>query len=540
VDRQVDVLIVGAGPVGLTLANDLVARGVSCRIIDQLAEPTRRSRAHALQSRTLEALDTIGLAKSIIAAAQNPQPPFLILSGERTIARIDFASFLHVPYPYLIIIWQQRIERVLEGELAGRGLQVERGTRLVSFEMNSGGVIAKVDRGGGNWDAIRASWIIGCDGGHSTVRHALGLQMQGTTMPGCFWLGEFDIDWKRSRDILYEWWHRDGIATADYIDFTAKWHVAIECRRDSGGAPDLAKMCALFRKRTANNEVTLSNPDWIDTLKVNQRMPEHFIVGRAILAGDAAHVHSAAGGQGMNTGMQDALNLGWKLALTVSGGGSTTLLQSYEAERLPNAHNLLRKTRTFHHIEVPHGLIGRWIGGKIFGAIQSIRSFGDAALGRVGMLNVNYEDSLLSLHDSRQATSHTRAGWHIPDAPCKRDGRATTLFEILRGPTANLLFFAGTNPTAGTRASFKGIQQKLAPLNSQIRMHDVFASEVDANEALLNERNPIIDGGQHLQTALGLSEPEIVYVRPDGYIGLRTQRLHAHSVCQYLSRIYRT
>ncbi|PYL08803.1 MAG: hypothetical protein DME33_06355 [Verrucomicrobia bacterium] len=514
-DRRVDVLIVGAGPVGLTLANDLVARGVSCRIIDQLAEPTRRSRAHALQSRTLEALDTIGLAKSIIAAAQNPQPPFLILAGQRTIARIDFSSFLHVPYPYLIIIWQQRIERVLESELAGRGLQVARGTRLVSFEMNADGVIAQVDRGGKR-DAIRASWIVGCDGGHSTVRHVLGLQMQGTTMPGCFWLGEFDISWKRSRDTLYEWWHRDGIATADYIDFTGKWHVAIECRRDSDGAPDLAKMCALFRKRTANYEATLSNPDWTDTLKVNQRMPEHFIVGRAILAGDAAHVHSAAGGQG------------------------TTLLHSYEAERLPNARSVLRRTQTFHHIEVPHGLISRWIGGEIFKAIQSIRSFGDAALARLGMLNVNYEDSPLSLHDSRQATTHTRAGWHLPDAPCKRDGRAETLFEILRGPTATLLFFAGMNPTARTLASFEAIEQKLASLNSQIHVHYVFTSEVDANEAALNGRNPIIDGGQHLQTALGLSEPEIIFVRPDGYIGLRTQRLDSHSVCEYLSRIYRT
>src|SRR5438093_13664375 len=109
VDEGVDVLIVGAGPVGLTLANDLVARGISVRIIDQLAEPTRRSRAHGLQSRTLEALDTVGLAKSIMAAAQHPQPPFLILSRDRAIARIDFASFLHAPYQYQLVIWQQRI-----------------------------------------------------------------------------------------------------------------------------------------------------------------------------------------------------------------------------------------------------------------------------------------------------------------------------------------------------------------------------------------------------------------------------------------------
>jgi 2-polyprenyl-6-methoxyphenol hydroxylase-like FAD-dependent oxidoreductase len=193
-------------------------------------------------------------------------------------------------------------------------------------------VTAHVDRGNGNRHTIRSNWIIGCDGGHSTVRHILGLQMQGTTMPGCFWLGEFDIDWKRSRDTMYEWWHKDGMAATDYIDFTNKWHVFIEFRRDPKEEPDLAKMDALFRQRTGDNDVKLSNPNWIDILKVSQRMPEHFIIGRAILAGDAAHVHSAAGGQGMNTGMQDALNLGWKLALTISGAASATLLQTYESE----------------------------------------------------------------------------------------------------------------------------------------------------------------------------------------------------------------
>src|SRR5436190_20971861 len=102
--------------------------------------------------------------------------------------------------------------------------------------------------------------------------------MQGTTMPGCFWLGEFDIDWKRSRDTMYEWWHKDGMVATDYIDFTKKWHVFIECRQDPKEKPDLAKMDALFRERTGDDDIKLSNPDWIETLKMNQRMPEHFII----------------------------------------------------------------------------------------------------------------------------------------------------------------------------------------------------------------------------------------------------------------------
>jgi 2-polyprenyl-6-methoxyphenol hydroxylase-like FAD-dependent oxidoreductase len=538
-NRYADVLIVGAGPVGLTLANDLVGRGTSCRVIDQLAEPTRRSKAHGMQSRTLEALDTIGLAEPIMAAAQHPQPPFLIFSGERQIARIDFASFLHTPYPYQLVIWQQRIERVLETELERRGLQVERAARLLSFEMKDDGVTATVDRGNGNSDTIHSKWIVGCDGGGSTVRHILDLPMQGTTMPGCFWLGEFDIDWSRSRETMYEWWHTDGMVATDYIDFTNKWHVFIELLEDSKGEPTLAKMSALFRERTGDNHATLSNPDWIDTLKVNQRMPAHFIVGRAILAGDAAHVHSAAGGQGMNTGMQDALNLGWKLALTMSGAASDTLLQTYESERLPNARAVPRTSQTYHQIEIPHGVIGRWIGGEIFRAIQSIRSFGDAALAQAGMLNVNYEGSPLSVEHWRPKMRQSRAGWHIPDAPCKRNGRAESLFDILRGPTANLLLFAGSNPRDETIASLRQADKRLGALKSHVRTDFIFASEFDADRARLSGVSPIIDGGQHLQTALDLSKPELIYVRPDGYIGLRCQNLQNHCLDEYLKRVYR-
>jgi 2-polyprenyl-6-methoxyphenol hydroxylase-like FAD-dependent oxidoreductase len=538
-NQFVDVLIVGAGPVGLTLANDLAGRGASCRIIDQLAEPTRRSKAHGMQSRTLEALDTIGLAEPIMAAAQRPQPPFLILSGDRQIARIDFASFLHSPYPYQVVIWQQRIERVLESELEKRGHQIERGKRLLFFEMNGGGVTATVDPGGGENETIRSKWIIGCDGGQSTVRHVLNLPMQGTTMSGCFWLGEFDIAWRRPRDTMYEWWHKDGMVATDYIDFTDKWHVFVEFRQDPKEKPNLATMSALFRERTEDPRATLNNPDWIDKLMVNQRMPDRFIVGRAILAGDAAHVHSAAGGQGMNTGMQDALNLGWKLALTISGAASDTLLQTYESERLPNAQGVLRTSRTYHQIEIPHGFIGRWIGGEIFKAIQSIRSFGDAALARAGMLNVNYEGSPLSVQHHRQKIPHSRAGWHIPDAPCRRNGRVERLFDIVRGPSANLLLFAGVDPDKETIASLTATEKTLGHLKSQLRTHLIFASEGDAARAKLDDGSIIIDGGAHLQTALGMSTPEVIYVRPDGYIGLRCQHLDNGSLEEYLKRVYR-
>ncbi|MBV9703567.1 MAG: FAD-dependent monooxygenase [Methylobacteriaceae bacterium] len=538
VSDKIAVLIVGAGPVGLTLANDLARRGVTFRIIDMLPEPTRRSRAHGLQSRTLEALDTLDLAQPILAAAQHPQPPFVILSGDKTIARIDFASYLHAPYPYQLVIWQQRIERVLARELERHGRSVERPARLVDFHTDADVVTAHIDLGGGRAEDIRAAWIVGCDGGHSTVRETLGLRMQGTTMPGCFWLGEFDIDWSRSRDALREWWHGDGMASAQFIDFTGKWHTLVEFRADPGEDVDLAKMQAVFRERIGDPHVQLTNPAWMGKLTVNRRMPDHFMVGRAFLAGDAAHVHSGAGGQGMNTGMQDALNLGWKLALASSGSAAPGLLPTYESERLPNAHDVLEASQLYHHVELPRGAVGRWISGSIFKAIQAFGPIGEAAFERVGMLDVNYKSSILSRQESAHATRHTHAGWRLPDVPCRLGGRASSLFDIIRGTRSHLLLFAGPAPNDEKMSKLRAIGAALAPIQEHVRVLYMLASEAHLHGAGLPEQDVIIDGGEHIQHAFGMEEPEAVYVRPDGYIGLRTQDYRQQNLSNYLSSIY--
>src|SRR5215467_3036528 len=529
-----DVLIVGAGPVGLTLSNDLAARGVDFQIIDQLAQPTSNSRAHGLQSRTLECLDVLDLAKPILDAAQRPQPPLMIMSGDKTVARLDFSGFLHAPFPYQLVIWQQRIERALAAELEKRGHRVQRGVRLVSFEMDENGVTTLSEAGDGK-RSIRARWIAGCDGGHSTVREMLGLKMQGSTMPGGLWLGEFDLDWQRSRDTMYEWWHKDGMVVAIYVDFNEKWHVFVESIDAERAEPDLEELQAIFRQRTGEHNAVLSNPLWRGKLVVNQRMPDHFVVGRAVLAGDAAHVHSAAGGQGMNTGIQDALNLSWKLALAVAGAAAPGLLETYESERLPNARKVLRAAQTYHRLELPHGVFGRWAGGLVVKAIQSIRPFGAAALGRIGMLDVNYETSVLSQQD---ATEGLAAGQRVPDVPCRLDGKATHLFEVIRGTKAHLFLFAGKTPTNETLEALKRIDASMRPIQQHLRVLYVFASEAQIRNCGIPDANIITDGGGHLQQALGWHDAETMYVRPDGYIGLRANGAAEATLFAYLAQIY--
>jgi 4,5-epoxidase len=310
--------------------------------------------------------------------------------------------------------------------------------------------------------------------------------------------------------MMYEWWHSGGMAGAVFVDFTNKWHLSVESDKLPKGSPDLAQMQELFREYTGEPEAVLSNPSWIGALTINQRMPNKFMVDRTILAGDAAHVHSGAGGQGMNTSIQDALNLGWKLALVPSGRASSSLLQSYESERLPNARRVLRYTQRYHRIQLPRSALARWMAAAFFKAIQTIRPLGFAVAKKVGMLAVNYCSGPLSRHESSQGTDATPAGRHVPDLACRLDGTATRLFRVLRGPRANVLLFAGVDPTQNTFRALGAIAGPLRELSSDVRVLYVLASEIDARYVEMTGASLLTDGSESLPIGLGMRRPEIL------------------------------
>jgi hypothetical protein len=217
------------------------------------------------------------------------------------------------------------------------------------------------------------------------------------------------------------------------------------------------------------------------------------------------------------------------LALATSGAAAPPLLASYEAEHLPNARKVLR---------APHGVLGRWIGGAIFRGIESIRPFGNAALARVGMLDLNYGRSPLSRQVSDGPTSRTRAGWHVPDISCRIDGRATRLFEILRGTRAHLFLFAGTAPDLETFRALGSLAAAAAPYRNHLGVHAVLASESDLPASGISGCDVITDGAERMQEAFGLRAPEMIYVRPDGYIGSRLNDLSKEKLLEYLVLIY--
>ena len=328
------VLIVGAGPVGLALAGDLARYGVKVRIIDKAAARTDRSKAVVLWSRTLELLQRDAARGRLRGrgAEGNRREHHQRRADDRT-GRIGGVDS---PFPFALMLPQSETERLLEDDLAARGVAVERGVELLAFDDSEKAVIATLRRPDGGEEQIYTPWLVGCDGAHSTVRHILRLPFEGETLPSDWFLADVHLTGLRlPPDEMGLYWHADGVLALFPL---APDHYRIianvgDGKGETPGDPTLSDVQAAVDRRGPGG-LRLSDPLWLSAFRINERKVADYRVGRVFLAGDAAHIHSPAGGQGMNTGMQDAFNLAWKLALVCRGDcPADPLLESYNAER---------------------------------------------------------------------------------------------------------------------------------------------------------------------------------------------------------------
>ena len=327
------VLIAGAGPVGLTLANELVRHGISVRIVDRAAARTDKSKALVLWSRTLELLDDAGYAEGFLEAGM-PAHGAQISTGTEMVARVSF-NLVDSRFAYALMIAQSETERVLEERLAAAGVTVERTVELTGFSDRGASVEAVLAKADGTRETIEADWLVGCDGAHSTVRHGLGFAFEGSTLPSHWALADGHIAGLAPANHLHIFWHRDGIL-AFFPIVGDRWRVVANLGPAKDGEthpdPTLEEINVLTARRGSPG-IVMSDPVWLAAFRINERKVRDYSRGRVFLAGDAAHIHSPAGGQGMNTGMQDAFNLAWKLALVIEGAAKPSLLDSYSPER---------------------------------------------------------------------------------------------------------------------------------------------------------------------------------------------------------------
>jgi 2-polyprenyl-6-methoxyphenol hydroxylase-like FAD-dependent oxidoreductase len=316
------------------MAAELARYGVAVRIVDKAAQRTDKSKALVVWSRTLELLDRAGCGDAFVAAGHKVDAANIIAGG-KTIGHISFAG-VESPYPYALMLPQSETERLLEAHLAGLGVKVERQVELTGFTESDTGIAATLRHPDGHDENLETAWLAGCDGAHSAVRHTLGLSFLGETLQSDWILADIHLSGMHlPASEMAAYWHEDGVLAVFPIS-PGRYRIIADIGGSEGphpADPTLAQVQAVVDRRGPGG-LAVSDLVWLSAFRINERKVGDYRAGRAFVAGDAAHVHSPAGGQGMNTGMQDAINLAWKLALVCRGTCSADkLLDSYSAER---------------------------------------------------------------------------------------------------------------------------------------------------------------------------------------------------------------
>ena len=413
--KQADVLVVGAGPTGLVLALWLTRLGVRVRIIDKTAEPGTTSRALAVQARTLELYGQLDLTDAIVAKGHQVPAVNLWVKGESA-ARISFESVGSdlTPYPFLHIFPQDRHERLLIERLEALGVKVERHTELVHFAEENNGVTARLRGPDGQEVDCAAAYIAGCDGARSIVRETIGTGFPGGTYRQLFYVADVEAAGPALNGEL----HID----LDEADFLGVFPLAGQgqarligtVRDERTGRADTLTFEDVSDRAISHLKVEVEKVNWFSTYHVHHRVTEHFRKGRAFLLGDAAHIHSPAGGQGMNTGIGDAINLAWKLAAVVAGRGGDNLLDSYEAERIGFARRLVATTDRVFSFATAEGKIADILRTRVAPVLVPMAAAFDAVrefmFRTVSQITLNYRHGPLS----RGEAGHVHGGDRLP------------------------------------------------------------------------------------------------------------------------------
>jgi 2-polyprenyl-6-methoxyphenol hydroxylase-like FAD-dependent oxidoreductase len=376
------VLVIGAGPVGLTMAIELLRYGIDFRIVEKAAARTDKSKALVVWSRTLELLERAGLSDRFVAAGRKVVAANFIAGGKR-IGHIGLTE-VDSPYSYALVLPQSDTERLLETALEQRGHKVEREVEAVALKTDADGVIVSLHAANGRTEEARFDWAIGCDGAHSVVRHSLGVNFEGDTLQSDFILADVHLKgFPVPESELGIYWHEEG-ALAVFPITPGRFRVVADLGTSRGPhpqTPTLEEVQAVVDRRGPGG-VTVTDPVWLSGFRINERKVKDYRAGRLFLVGDAAHVHSPAGGQGMNTGMQDAFNLAWKLSLVVKSiVPDGKLLDSYSAERSAIGNKVLADAKHLTALVVMRNhtaqAIRNLVGGFLFGLAPVRRSMAE-------------------------------------------------------------------------------------------------------------------------------------------------------------------
>ncbi|MET9500113.1 FAD-dependent monooxygenase [Streptomyces sp. NPDC006552] len=431
-----EVVVAGAGPTGLMLACELRLAGVDVVLVERLAERTGESRAGGIHSRTLEVLDQRGILDRFLAAGE--LQPVGHFSG----LYLDFdESESRHPYPLMIL--QSAIERLLEEWAGELGVRVRRASEVSGVQQDGSGVSVGLRTAGGGSATLRARYLVGCDGGRSTVRKLAGIDFPGTPATMTALIGDVELP---DLPEEYVWVRRCPGGDYSAIAFEPGWYRVIAS--DYGAAehegPATFEQLREALVRLAGTDFGMHSPRWVSRFNDAARQAARYRAGRVLLAGDAAHIHFPAGGQGLNMGVQDAVNLGWKLAGVVRGWAPESLLDSYHAERHPVAERVLHNTRAQSALARPGPQTDAL--REVFGSLIVFDDVNRHLRGMLTALDIRYPAD----------GGHLLAGRRVPDAGLKTSGGATRVHELLHAARPVLLDLRGSAEVAAAHAGWAG------------------------------------------------------------------------------------
>lgn len=470
-----DVLIVGAGPTGATLAADLLRRGIKTRIIEKGLSAFTGSRAKGIQPRTQEVLEDLGLLKEALALGSE-YPKMGIHIGPFT---LPFSMHKKrpitsdIPYPNILLLPQYRTDQLLHRNVEKQGVKIEFGTTLISHIQNEDGVIASLSTG----EHIYCNYLIGADGGASTIRKSLNIPFIGETNEADRMIIIDGTIPKLKRNRWHIWPKVQGKQIAACpLPSSEQFQVMIRLAPKENILLENETLSKLFFELTG---FSLKNITWTSLFRPNVRLAKHYRDKRVFIVGDAAHVHTPAGAQGLNTGIQDAYNLGWKLGQVLSGTNDS-LLDSYEGERQPIAAHVLK------------------LSDQLYNGIEKNKLASLKRGDEERQLGISYFGGpLTSTSDSKTKT--LRTGDRAPDAILSIAGSQKRLFELMSGPHFTLLAFG---------------KQAIASLP-----HLTWSSEGAELICYSVDENDISDFKFQLHQNYGITDNTLILIRPDGYIG---------------------
>jgi 2-polyprenyl-6-methoxyphenol hydroxylase-like FAD-dependent oxidoreductase len=507
VSGAADILVVGAGPAGLALALQAHDHGAAVRVVDRRPEADRPSRALIMHARTLEVLRPLGVTQALLARADIAPTADLQLGSRLIRVKLADLALPDTAFPHLSLITQMDVERVLAEALTDRGVQVERGTELVSVRDGPGGVRAVL------WSPAKTeqalfNFVVGCDGPASTVRAQAGIEWPGRTYPVEVVLADAELDGDLPSDAARVVAGQHGLVFAFRLGERATWRLLATRAADASQSPPgqlgppvpAAEVQALLDE--AGLGVRIAELAWSSRVRLQRRVSHRFRRGRLYLAGDAAHAYSPATGQGMNAGIQDAANLGWKLAFAVLRPGDGRLLDSYDLERRPVARQVLAMTHVAFWAEaslgpVPSALRSRVapLAAPLVPAVIGRRHLVAEAVRLVSQLRVSYRHSPLSVEGIPRRHGGPRPGDRLPDQPVSSAGRPIQLHDLLARPGVHVLLDRDAD-RLGT-----------LPASRFVSIH-------------------------HLTSSPGRG---LIAVRPDGYIGFRSQTVEIGQLASWLA-----